>query len=218
VGPSGSSAGAPESAQTISCEGLDPLRYPASVPVVEVKGWAGLLLDWTNDTYYLALGHYNNRIQASVFGLGFNSGYLVLAHSPSVPASWLPPGAGGAVGFYFGRASGYFWDFEKSWGVCEKTIWASAYIGSEMNLALEIAPFGLAADVSYDANLGVGFDGCLVALSVALVGHVGAGVQVSAAHGELNGSFSGHLEACGKNLCLVIGVPTINVNIVLWDA
>jgi hypothetical protein len=220
VGPSGSSQGAPESAQTISCEGLQPLRYPAQVPVVEIRGWTGFLLDWSTNTYYLAVGHYGNKVEASFFGLAYRKGYLVLAYSPSVPASWLPPLAGGQVGFYAGREAGYEWNFEYSWGViCDNKVWAYAALGSESNFFLEVQPFALYADVYYWVSMGVGAQICGIGGGVKVAGDLGGSVYVSQALGELSGTFSGEVLVCGPNRCLrVIGISNVNVNITLWQA
>lgn len=220
VGPSGTSQGAPQSAETISCDGLEPLRYPKAVPVVEIRGWTGFLLDWSTNTYYLAIGHYGNRVEAKYFGLAWRQGYMILAYSPSVPASWLPPLAGGQAGFYAGRAAGYEWGFEHSWGVvCDNKVWANASLGSESNFFLEFAPFALYADVYYAISLSVGAQICGIGGSIKVAGDVAASVYVSQAEGALSGSFSGRVLACGANKCLVlIKIPDVNVNLTLWQA
>jgi len=220
VGPSGSSQGAPASAQTISCEGLEPLKYPKAAPVVEIRGWTGLLVDWTNNTYYLALGNYGNRVEAKFFGLSWQQGYMVLAYSPSVPASWLPPLAGGSAGFYAGRGSGYDWGFEYNWGkICNNSVWAYASLGSESNFFLEFVPFALYADVHYWVNVGVGAQICGIGGGVKVAGDVDASVYVSQALGELSGGFSGDVMVCGPNNCLkLIHIPNININLTLWQS
>ena len=223
VGPSGSSQGAPANAQTISCEGLDPLRYPTdSVAIAEFKGWGGLLIDWTNDQYYLAVGHYNNRVQAKFFGLIYREGYLVAG--TGLPSNWLPdiaqsqPGIGS--GFYAGRATGYKWDFEYSWGtLCKKTVWADVDIGSEMNLFLVPSPFSMGADVAYWVSVGVGYDGCVIHLGVRIAGNLDASIIVSQQLGQLTGNFDGKIQTkklFGDGYNNLINID-IGVKITLWE-